>query len=116
MFGCEILDGYFHLRESGINENYFVIGLGAVDRHPSNRRVRLRALRTCTASGLNIPPIASVKDGEILCFNFRLSHDASERDWTLADLKKMDMSKLDAAVGPILSRVCTRGRFCASMC
>jgi acetamidase/formamidase len=50
----------------------------------------------------NIKPIAAVEDGEIVTV---LIPDSStmqvHEDWTVSDLKKMDMTKLDAAVGPI---------------
>jgi len=50
----------------------------------------------------NIPPIASVEDGEIFSVLIPDSSTMQAReDWTLPDLKKMDMTKLDAAVGPI---------------
>ena len=65
----------------------------------------------------NIPPIASMKDGEIFSV---LIPDSStmqaKEDWTLADLKKMDMSKLDAAVGPNLCRRCAGGAGSARRC
>jgi len=50
----------------------------------------------------NIKPVASVKDGEIISVLIPESSTMQVReDWTVEDLKRMNVSILDAAVGPI---------------
>src|SRR5579872_1136767 len=50
----------------------------------------------------SIAPIASVKDGEIISMIIPDSSTMQVKEnWTAEDLKKMDNSLLDAAVGPI---------------
>ncbi len=49
-----------------------------------------------------IKPVASVKDGEVISVLIPESSTMQVKEnWTVEELKKMDMSILDAAVGPI---------------
>jgi acetamidase/formamidase len=50
----------------------------------------------------NIKPVVSVKDGEVISILIPESSTMQvKEEWTVEDLKKMDTSILDAAVGPI---------------